>query len=71
MRQTNVDVMEMEENFHKVEQEEIIAYTADRKPLNRQQYIDAIDEGFSQIKEGKFVTHEECMRRLYLKYGGK
>ncbi|GHT00756.1 hypothetical protein FACS189421_13140 [Bacteroidia bacterium] len=49
--------------------EDIVAYTANRMPLSRQQYIDSIREAQQSIAEGNFVTHEEAMRILYTKYG--
>ncbi|MDR0865927.1 MAG: hypothetical protein LBO74_13490 [Candidatus Symbiothrix sp.] len=53
------------------EMEEIVAYTVYGEPLNKQQFIDAIDEARREVAEGKFVTHEECMKKMYSKYNGK
>jgi predicted transcriptional regulator len=69
MKQTNVNPIFMEEDVQNSE-EEIVAYSADWKPLNRQQYIDAINEARKEIAEGKFITHEECMKYFYSKYNG-
>jgi predicted transcriptional regulator len=72
MEQANVNLIFRKEKFHnEMENEEIVAYTANMQPLNRQQYIDSINEARRQIKEGKFITHEECMKKLYAKYNVK
>jgi|GEM_PF-1838241 len=48
---------------------EIIAYAADMRPLNKEQYVAEINIARRQIAEGKFVFHEDFMKELHSKYG--
>jgi hypothetical protein len=66
MNQTDVIFMGEEKQV-----EEIVAYTVYGEPLNKQQFIDSVNEALKHIAEGRFVTHEECMKKMYSKYNGK
>lgn len=42
----------------------IVAHTVDGRPLNRQQYIDEIEEGREQARQGKGITTDELREKL-------
>ena len=39
--------------------EEIVAYTADGRPLTKKQYIKEIEEAEAQIEKGEYIAMEE------------
>lgn len=44
----------------------IVAHTVDGRPLNRQQYIDEIEEGSEEARKGLGITSEEVRKKMKL-----
>jgi predicted transcriptional regulator len=49
--------------FHQQESE-IVAYTTAGQPLTRAQYIERINIGLEQCRNGEFVTLEELQKEI-------
>jgi hypothetical protein len=52
----------IKKEFH--QENEIIAYTTAGKPLTRNEYIEQINIGLKQIKNGEVITDDELQREI-------
>ncbi len=43
--------------------DEIIGFTAEGKPMNKEAYIRNLDEARKQVKEGKYISQEELEKQ--------
>ena len=49
---------------YKEEQEHIVGYTVDGKPLNANQYKVEIQKGIDDIKAGKVTLHQDLLKEI-------
>ena len=45
-------------------QEEIVAYTVDGKPLNKEEYLNEVLEAEKEIEEGNYIEHEDLKKEI-------
>jgi len=51
-------------DFLKEGKNDIVAYTADGKPLTQADYVKEVLEAKEQVKAGNFYTHEEVLKEI-------
>lgn len=49
---------------HLVNEEMIVAYTTDGRPLTKAQYDDRLTKAEKQIEKGEYLTQEEVEKRM-------
>jgi hypothetical protein len=56
------------EQYHRIKQEfyrdEVVAYSADRKPMTRAQYVEKIECAIAQADSGELVSDEELAKEI-------
>ncbi len=62
---SNEKIMEKLETLLKSNRskDEILGYTLEGNPINKEAYIHDIDEARSQIKDGRYISQEELEKR--------
>lgn len=60
MRQTSIEKKEFYQN------DEVVAYSADMKPLTKKQYIKEIEDAIAEVDRGEFITDEDLTKEMLM-----